>query len=395
MHATRAPLPYYDEELRAWLFLQPSNLHTHFRWEIDDLMITVPLAARFYRYAVAMPNLKERRIREPQQAVEYRARIHNIAHAINPDFEAIVPMYAEPDSDPKVMLIGYESGAWRMMKIYPRNGTTNSDEGVDFARFDDIYGILAMAQRITMRHPEKPFVISCHMQKVRDSKGDFIDDWAREEDAIPVIDKALRAFPKNVWVIEHISTIAGIKAVHKWRQDRYKVEMTIAPQYLVWNRTKLLQGGMNPAWYSIPVLQNEKNREAIAKAFLKGDGFLGNDSAIHDVAFKSMPCGCAGGVFNEPVSLFVYFQVLKDSGLPNWFELFVDFASLKGPRFYGLEPPQETVAIIERPWKVPSFYKHGRRSAIPMLAGETIPYDFVTLPELRKLRQTEPAIGHA
>jgi dihydroorotase len=48
------------------------------------------------------------------------------------------------------------------------------------------------------------------------------------------------------------------------------------------------------------------------------------------------------------------------------------FASLNGPLFYGLPVNTTTVTLEKAPWKIPSDYKFGSGTVVPICAGETL-----------------------
>jgi dihydroorotase len=76
---------------------------------------------------------------------------------------------------------------------------------------------------------------------------------------------------------------------------------------------------------------------------------LGTDTAPHTADTKECACGCAG-IFNAPVALQVYAQVFAEEGALDRLEA---FASLNGPRFYGLPPNEARVTLHAKPLDVP------------------------------------------
>ena len=49
------------------------------------------------------------------------------------------------------------------------------------------------------------------------------------------------------------------------------------------------------------------------------------------------------------------------------------FASLNGPRFYGLTPNADTMTLERREWRLPESYSYAQGEAIiPLLAGESL-----------------------
>jgi dihydroorotase len=368
----------FDKTLGGWPMPRPANPHTHLRdpdTQPDLFELAVPETAKLYAWCTAMPNLGKNRIRTPQQAIAYRERIRAAAAPHNPRFDAEVPLFLEPDTDLRVLRTGFEQGAWRTAKVYPRNGTTESDFGVDFRSFERIYARLAIMEELGMR-------CLVHAEVVLDEDGELVVDRFREELAVAIIGKALKQFPKLRVVVEHVTSRAMIAALKRWRREGYRIEATIAPQYLLWNSSVLFERGMNPGRFSVPVLKDEEDRSDLVEFMLEGGGMLGTDSAPHVVSAKSRHECCPGGVFNEPVGLFVYFHLFRMLGSERWFEQFTDFACRKASEAYGREPvPGDSVLITETPWDVPERYQFRSAEVVPMFAGmKAFPYSLKPLP---------------
>ena len=95
----------------------------------------------------------------------------------------------------------------------------------------------------------------------------------------------------------------------------------------------------------------EEHRLAVRAAAVSGSPkfFLGTDTAPHAREAKESACGCAG-IFNAPVALQVYAQVFMEENALDKLEA---FASLNGPRFYGLPPNEERVTLQAKPLEAP------------------------------------------
>lgn len=364
----------FDKKLGGWLIpyslLEP---HDHVRdpeTQADMFGLVVPETAKIYDWSISMPNLAKNRILTPEQAERYKSRIlaRGIPH--NRNFNTSVPFYIEEGMDPLVVEAGYNCGAWNCGKLYPKNGTTNSDWGVDFREIRKLFPIFAMMERLGMW-------LLIHGEVVHNHKNELIADRKREPRAIRVIDLILKHFPKLKVVFEHMSKKASVEAFRRWKEAGYQVEATIAPQYLIWNSTVLFEKGMNPVRYSIPILGDEEDRLALVQLLMDGFGMAGKDSAPHDITAKSRPEGCPGGVFSAPVGLYVYFHLFRVHGGPNWFEKFLDFQCRRAATWYELGDMKLSKTIIreaEFEWEVPSVYQNESAKVIPLFAGKTMPY---------------------
>jgi len=149
------------------------------------------------------------------------------------------------------------------------------------------------------------------------------------------------------------------------------VAATITAHHLLFNRNKMLVGGIRPHYYCLPILKREQHRQALLKAATSGSGkfFLGTDSAPHAQSAKESSCGCAGA-YTAPAAIELYATAFEEAGALAALE---GFASLNGPRFYGLPANTETITLVRRPQTLPAGYPYaGGESIIPLLAGETL-----------------------
>jgi dihydroorotase len=129
------------------------------------------------------------------------------------------------------------------------------------------------------------------------------------------------------------------------------VGATITPYNLMLNRTDFLGYGLRPYMYCMPIIKRERDRLALREAATSGDAcfFLGTDSAPHPVARKLNTVGIPG-LFNSPVAIESYVQVFAEEGKLDKLEA---FASLNGPRHYGLAPNADTITLEESAWTAP------------------------------------------
>lgn len=175
-------------------------------------------------------------------------------------------------------------------------------------------------------------------------------------------------------VVEHITTSEAVDLV---RSTGPTVAATITPHHLHINRNAMFRGGLRPDFYCLPVAKRERHRLALRAAATSGDPcfFLGTDSAPHARSAKESACGCAG-IFNAPHALESYALVFEQEGALDRLE---GFASLHGPRFYGLEPNRERVTLRRQDQRVPDRLHLNDAAGtavelVPFHAGETLPW---------------------
>jgi dihydroorotase len=327
---------------------KPDDWHVHLR-DGDMLRKVAPYTARQFARAIVMPNLVPP-ITTVEAAAAYRDRI---VEATGPGFTPLMTCYLTDSISPDEVARGFEEGVWVAAKLYPAGATTNSDSGVTNIR--NIHPVLARMEQIGM--------VLCVHGEVTDPDVDVFD---REAVFIERILQPLpREFPALKIVLEHITTTEAAQFVNEAGPN---VAATVTPQHLVINRNAIFAGGLRPHAYCLPVAKREQHRLAVRRAATSGSPkfFLGTDSAPHARHAKESACGCAG-IFNAPFALESYATVFDEDGALDKFEA---FASLNGPRFYGLPLNESTVTLEQAETAVPEEVE----GLVPFHAGETLPW---------------------
>lgn len=342
---------------------RPDDWHLHLRDGAAMRDVLPDTATRFAR-AIVMPNLTPP-ITTVEEARAYRSRIL----AALPDgcrFTPLLTHYLRDDSDPREIKRGFAAGVFSACKLYPAHATTNAAAGVkDLA---SLTPVLETLERIGM-----PLLLH---GEVTDPAVDIFDREAAfiERQLLPL----LRRHPGLKVVFEHITTAEAVAVV---RQHAPQLAATITPHHLHINRNALFAGGLRPDFYCLPVAKREKHRLALRQAATSGEPcfFLGTDSAPHARSAKEAACGCAG-IFNAPFALESYAQAFEEEGALDRLEA---FASLHGPRFYGLPPNEERIRLRRHDQLVPSRLHLndavGRAvELVPFHAGELLPWRLVS-----------------
>ena len=312
---------------------RPDDWHVHFR---DGAMLqsAVPFTARQFRRAIVMPNLVPP-VTTVDAARAYRDRI-NMAVPDGIDFQPLMTAYLTDTIDAGELARGAEEGVFTAVKLYPAGATTNSDSGVTDLK--QVTAVLECMQAVGL-----PLLLH---GEVTDPEVDIFDREARfiEQKLI-----GLRAdFPELKVVFEHATTKDAVDYVLS--QDSH-MGCTITAHHLVINRTDIFKGGIRPHLYCLPIAKREVHRQALRAAATSGDKrfFLGTDTAPHPVHEKESDCGCAG-IFSAPTAMQVYTQVFDEAGALDKLEA---FASINGPRFYGLAANEGTVTLVRDVVEVP------------------------------------------
>ena len=336
---------------------RPDDWHLHFR-DGETMRAVVPYTARQFARAIVMPNLAPP-VTTFAMAAAYRERIL-AAVPEGTGFTPLMTAYLTDDSDAGDLAAGFADGVLTAAKLYPAGATTNSASGVtDIA---NIAGVLERMAQIGM-----PL---CVHGEVVDADIDIFDREAVfiERVLAPLVER----LPELKVIFEHITTADAVGFVEGAGPN---VAATITPQHLHINRNDILVGGIRPHMYCLPVAKREAHRLALRKAATSGSGayFLGTDSAPHHRGAKESACGCAG-IFNAPFALESYVQVFDEEGALDRFEA---FASIDGPRFYGLPLNEETVVLERGKVRVPAELDGGGAPIVPFHAGETLGWRMV------------------
>ncbi len=331
---------------------RPDDWHVHLR-DGAALAAVLPYTAAQFRRAIVMPNLAPP-VTTIAMAEAYRARIM-AALPVGSDFEPLMTCYLTDSANADEIVHGFEQGAFTACKLYPAHATTNSAHGVTDVR--NIAGVLEAMQRVGM-----PLLVH---GEVTDRDVDVFDREAVFIDRI--FAPLLRDFPALKAVFEHITTRDAADFVMAGPDT---LAATITPQHLHINRNAMFDGGIRPHAYCLPVAKREVHRLALRAAATSGSPkfFLGTDSAPHAVGAKESACGCAG-IFNAPYAIESYAAVFDEEGALDRLE---GFASLHGPRFYGL-PANAAVMTLERQAvMVPVRLPLADTEIVPFHAGESL-----------------------
>lgn len=306
---------------------RPDDWHVHLR--DGALMAAVlPYTASVFARAIIMPNLTPP-ITSMAAARAYRERIL-AAVPTGTNFTPLMTLYLTDTGDVEDLKAGYAEGIYTAAKLYPAHATTNSAAGVTDVK--NIYGLLEAMQAIGI-----PLLVHGEV-----TDGD-VDVFDREKIFIErTLAPLLKHFPALKVVLEHITTKDAVDFVRSV-QGRHKLGATLTPHHLLINRNAMFKGGMRPHFYCLPVAKREAHRAALVAAATSGEAcfFLGTDSAPHTIKAKESACGCAG-IFCAPRALEMYAHVFEENHTLDRLEA---FASLNGPRFYGLPVNEESIRL--------------------------------------------------
>ena len=332
--------------------IRPDDWHLHLR-DGDHLRAVLSDTARRFARAIVMPNLKPP-VATTRLALDYRKRILAALPA-GMRFEPLMTLYLTDNTRPEEIAAARDSGAVHAVKYYPAGATTNSDSGVTD---------LAKCQRVLEAMEKQGMPLLVHGE-VTDPEVDIFD---RERIFIErVLSPLVRRQAGLKVVMEHITTREAAEFV---AAAPPQVAATITAHHLLLNRNALFAGGMRPHHYCLPVVKREVHRQALVKAAVGGNPkfFLGTDSAPHARHTKETDCGCAG-IYTAHAGIELYAEAFAAAGAIDRLE---GFASVHGPRFYGLPVNGERITLVDEPEQVAADIAFGADRLVPFRSGANV-----------------------
>lgn len=326
---------------------RPDDWHVHLR-DGDMLNAVLPDTARQFARAIVMPNLADP-VTTAAKAADYRRRILQALpnDEVAQSFLPLMACYLTDATDPSALEEGFLDGVFAAVKLYPAHATTGSAFGVtDPLALSPVYEKMQSLGMPLLLHGE-----------VTDPTVDIFD---REAVFIErILSPLVKDFPELRIVMEHVTTAEAVDYV---RAQEGRLAATITAHHLMINRNAIFEGGIRPHNYCLPVAKRERHRLALREAACSGDAwyFLGTDSAPHPIDAKEAACGCAG-IYTAPAAISLYAQVFDEEGALDNLET---FASLSGPKFYGLAENEATITLHRDPWTIPD--------AIPIAGGAAV-----------------------
>jgi dihydroorotase len=320
----------------------PLDMHLHLR-DGEMLKSVAPLSAHSFAAAIVMPNLVP-----PVTTIEavnaYKARI---LEAIGEErFEPLMTLFFKESYD--FAYLEKAKPYISAIKLYPAGITTNSEGGVGTIDSAALQMTLTAMSDLGI-----PLLIH------GESNGFVMD---REKEFIPVYEELATQFPELTIVMEHITTKESVAALER-HENLYA---TITLHHLLITLDEVAGGMLQPHLFCKPIAKRPEDREALLSVALAAHPkvMFGSDSAPHPQHAKEA-CGCAAGVFTAPIALPALAQLFESHGKLDNLQPFVsDNAQI----IYGYTPPEKTVVLEKKPFRVPQKYG----DVVPMYAGEEL-----------------------
>ncbi|MFC3847817.1 dihydroorotase [Helicobacter baculiformis] len=312
----------------------PLDMHLHLR-EGALLKSVLPFSARDFCAAVVMPNLSQP-ITTTTRALTYAREIQELSR----NFTPLVALYLQ-ESMPCAELERAHAHGLFLLKLYPKNATTNSKEGVQDILSPPMLDLLQTAQ-------ELDFILCVHAE----SSGFVLE---REVEFHPILETLCATFPKLTIILEHMSDHRSIPLLEKYPN----LYATLTLHHIALNLDALLGTHLNPHLFCKPVLKTPADQNALLELALHAHPKVcfGSDSAPHPIEHKHA-CACAAGVFSAPILLSALATLFDTHHALDRLQAFLSDNAM---HIYDLHPrcklPHKRITLVNKPFNPPNIPK--------------------------------------
>lgn len=324
----------------------PLDMHLHLREGII-LENVLRYSANPFIGGVVMPNLSIP-VTTPELALSYRSQITSLCD----DFDVISTLYITPRLNKQTLQDAKDLGI-KILKLYPKGATTNSQNGLDSILDSSTLEIFSLAQ-------DMGFILSIHAE----SAGFSMD---REFEFLEVIEEIATNYPKLKIIIEHLSDHRSIEIVEKYPN----VYATLTLHHITLTLDDLLGGGLNPHLFCKPILKTPKDRDALLSLALSAHPKVsfGSDSAPHLLSRK-LASPASAGIFSSPCLLEQLVELFESHNALDKLQAFISDNAIKN---YELTPKiNKTIDFIKQEQSVPAYIPVGKDGIVPLNADKSL-----------------------
>jgi dihydroorotase len=325
---------------------KPFDMHHHVRVG-EILKIVGPMLAKRFAGAIIMPNTIPP-VTTAARVGEYRSEV---MEQTGPDFRPLMTMYLtdmlKPSEVEQAIIVHDLAG----VKYYPRGLTTNSDSGVEDPASLWTSGTLPFEVLRMLRETRR--VLLLHAADGFDKNGVELDPYEQEPHFLrETLPRIRDAHPGLRISVEHMSTAMAAELAAKEANEDFGFSLT--SHHMLIDRRDTHRGGFNGHRFWIPPPQAPEHCTALLTLAASGNPYvwLGSDSAPHPLSDKEAAC-CKGGVMTVHAGIELYAEAFDKIGALDKLEA---FASLNGPRFYGIEPSSEEITLRRESWRVSQMF---------------------------------------
>lgn len=331
----------------------PLDMHLHLR-EGEILANVLKYSSRPFVGGVVMPNLSTP-ITTAKLALDYRSSIASLCD----NFEVISTLYITPKLN-KTLLQEAKDAGIKILKLYPKGATTNSQNGISSILDEQSLQIFSLAEQMG-------FILSIHAE----SAGFSMD---REFEFLSVISEIATSFPKLKIIIEHLSDHRSITMLEKYAN----VYATLTLHHITLTLDDVLGGGFNPHLFCKPILKTPKDRDALLSLALSAHPKVsfGSDSAPH-LLNRKLACPASAGIFSAPCLLEQVVELFEKHQALDRLQAFISDNAIKN---YELDLKiTKTLILIKEEQTIPSYIPTLAQSIVPLNADKSISWSIESI----------------
>ncbi|MDO7252606.1 dihydroorotase [Helicobacter cappadocius] len=323
----------------------PLDMHLHLR-EGEMLKNIIEYTTSQFAGAVVMPNLTTP-ITTTELALQYGEEI--TSNSKHKTFKPFLTLYITDSINEEELKYAKNKGI-KILKIYPKGATTNSENGLNEILTPHMLKICDIAENMG-------FILSIHGE----TNGFSMD---REYQFGKIFAKLAQDFPKLKIVIEHMSDHRSIELLETYPN----IYATLTLHHITMTLDDMLGGALNAHRFCKPILKTPKDRDMLLNLALNAHPKVsfGSDSAPH-LEKNKLKDSAAAGIFSSPMILCALATLFEKH---NKLENLQAFISNNAKKIYNINDlqPKEIRLCKKHSW-VPTQIKLIQNNIIPFNAG--------------------------
>ncbi|PAF43748.1 dihydroorotase [Helicobacter sp. 11S03491-1] len=326
----------------------PLDMHLHLR-EGEMLKNIIDFTTSQFCGAVVMPNLTTP-ITTTKLALQYKQEI--LQNSKDKNFMPFIALYITDTLDEEELVLARNNGL-KILKLYPKGATTNSQNGLDEILTPRTLKIFEIAQKLG-------FILSIHGE----SNGFCLD---REYEFGKIFAKIAQTFPKLKIIIEHMSDYRSIDLLETYEN----IYATLTLHHITMTLDDILGAGLRPHHFCKPILKTPKDRDMLLNLALQAHPKVsfGSDSAPH-LEKNKLKDNAPGGIFSAPMILCALADLFEKHGKLENLQAFV---SDNAKQIYNITNLKSKEIKLQRKhaW-IPTQIKLIQNNLIPLNNGTMV-----------------------
>ncbi|PAF48890.1 dihydroorotase [Helicobacter sp. 12S02232-10] len=326
----------------------PLDMHLHLR-EGEMLKNIIDFTTSQFSGAVIMPNLSIP-ITTTRLAMQYKKEI--LSNSKDKNFTPFITLYLTDALNEEELRTAKNNGI-KILKLYPKGATTNSQNGLGEILTPRTLKIFEMAQ-------ELGFMLSIHGE----TNGFCME---REYEFKQIFASIAKDFPKLKIIIEHMSDHRSIELLESYEN----IYATLTFHHITMTLDDILGAGLKPHHFCKPILKTPKDKEMLLKLALEAHPKVsfGSDSAPH-LEKNKLKDNASAGIFSSPAILCALCELFEKYGKLQNLQAFVsDNARIN----YGISNlPKKEIKLYKKHSSIPSQIKLIQNNIVPLNGGRLL-----------------------